>query len=162
MVSIGLFTNLKSGKNKLDLIRYGQNRRLKKLRTVIKDGNQGKVYITGEASDYLGDLEGKILQACQDKPEVLAIDGGDGTMSTVLTMFDKHWQGELPPIAIIPGGTFNILPKKMGIKNPFKYLSRISNTTDLDDLTVKGINMMRVIDGQHQEHLSFSVGVGLP
>ena len=68
MASVGLFTNVKSGKNLLDFMRYGQRRRLKRFRSIVKDGNAGRVYITGLNSDYLTDLENKVVSACSDKP----------------------------------------------------------------------------------------------
>ena len=161
MISVGVFTNLKSGKNRLDIQRYGQSKRLKKCRSII--GNEGEVYVTGDSEDYMLDLENKVTQACRDKPDVVAIDGGDWTISTVLTMLEKHWQeDELPPVALLGGGTFNNLPKRMDIKKPFEYLQNIVDSEELNDLTVQGIKMMRVNDDSSHEHLSFSTGVGFP
>lgn len=162
MVSVGLFTNVNSGKNILDLRRYGKNRRIKRLRSIVKDGNKGKIYITGKTRDYMTDLESKIQEAYQDRPDVIAIDGGDGTISTVLSTLNKYWQEELPPIAIIEGGTFNVLEKRLDIKNPFNYLQNITRTDDVNNLTLGGVNMMHVYDDSGNDHLSFSVGVGLP
>lgn len=158
MVSVGLFTNVKSGQ----LDRYSKHRRLKKLGNIVKDGNHGRLYVTGTTKDYLGDLEKMALQAAKDQPNIIAIDGGDGTVSTVLTALDKHVGKNLPPIALIPGGTFNILAKRMKISDSFAYLENIVKTQNTDDLTVKGINMMRVVNSKSYEHLSFSAGVGLP
>lgn len=161
MVSVGLFTNLKSGKNLLDLELYGRNRRIKRLRKIIK--NNGEVYVTGKTKDYLSDLENKVQQVCKDNPEVIAIDGGDGTVSTVLTMLDKYWGAEeLPPVAIIEGGTFNVLAKEMELVKPFKYLENIVKTGNVDNLKIKGINMMRMRDDLGHNQLSFSVAVGFP
>ncbi len=161
MVSVGLFTNSKSGKNKIDFEMYGINRRIKKLRRVIR--NNGEVYITGKTKDYLSDLENKVQQVCKDNPDVIAIDGGDGTISTVLTMIDRYWGAEdLPPVAILEGGTFNVMAKEMEIKNPFKYLENIVKTNDVDNLKIRGINMMRMRDDIGHNQLSFSVAVGFP
>ncbi len=162
MVSVGLFTNLKSGKNMLDLKIYGQNRRLKKFRSIVKDGDRGKVYATGNMQDYMTDLESKVQEAYRDSPEVIAIDGGDGTISTVLTTINKYWQEDIPPIAIIDGGTFNVLAKRFDIKRSLKYLQAIANSDDLNKLAVRGINMMHVYDDSGNDHLSFSAGVGMP
>jgi len=161
MVTVGLFTNKKSGKNKLDFKRYGDNLRIKKLKKIIKD--KGQVYETGASKDYMADLEDKIKQVCKDEPDIIAIDGGDGSISTVLTMLDKFWNYDgIPPVAIIEGGTFNVLAKEMDIKKPFKYLENIIATDDADELTTKGINMMRVKDNLGHDQLSFSAAIGFP
>ncbi len=158
MVSVGLFTNLKSGQNRIDFQRYGQNRRISKFRTII--GDHGKVYTTGDTKEYLTDLETKVQEAYKDKPDIIAIDGGDGTVSTVLTAISRYWQ-EPPPVAVIAGGTFNVLARRLNAKKPPKYLQNIVNSEDINKLTVRGINMMNVYD-DYNNHLSFSAGVGLP
>jgi diacylglycerol kinase (ATP) len=43
-------------------------------------------------------------------PQVLAIHGGDGTLHKTLTAFVRAWEGRpLPPIALLPGGTMNVV-----------------------------------------------------
>jgi len=157
MLSVGLFTNLRSGKNLLDIKRYGQNLRLKKLRRIIRDRDYGRVYITGE--NYLEDLEGLVEQFCKDKPDVLAIDGGDGTISTVLSMLDKKLD-DIPPVALTGGGTFNVLSKRLGIRKPYKYLTDIVDESSVEQLTLKSMHLMDVENDKAQHHLCFSVGAG--
>ena len=99
----------------------------------------------------------------KDKPDVFAIDGGDGTVSTVLASLERHWNGEdFPLITVLKGGTYDILGRKLNVDNPFKHLANIVQCEDVDDLTVKGIKMMRVSDDSNNEHLTFSSGVGFP
>lgn len=155
MISVALFTNLKSGRNRRD------KRRLKKFSSII--GDCGNLYVTGRSSDFLADLENKVMQACEDKLDIIAIDGGDGTMSTVLSLLEQHWDsGELPPIAPLNGGTFNILSRRLKVKDSFKYLNTIVESEEVNNLIVKGIKMMRVSDDSGHKHLSFSSGVGFP
>jgi len=161
MVYVALFTNSKSGKNKLDLKRYGESRRINRLKRII--GDNGEVHVTGKAKDYMGDLEGKVIDACKHNPDAVAIDGGDGTLSTVMSMVSKHWKGdELPFIAIVKGGTFEVLANRLHIDDSFKYLENIVRTQYADDFTVEGINMMSVKDDSKNEHLCFSAGTGFP
>lgn len=163
MISIGLLASLKSGENKLDLAKYGHYRRLRKLRKIIKDGNYGKAYITGQSNDYLKEVEDQVKQLCQDKPDVVALYCGDGGMLTFLTALEKHWPGEkLPLIAHPKGGSFGVVASRLNITNPFTYLNNIVQSESIDDLTVEGIKMMRVRDDSGYEHLSFSAGMGFP
>lgn len=162
MVSIGLISNWRSGENRLEWKRYRENRRIKKFWKIIKDGDNGEVYVTGKSSNYLEELEQKVRKLCRDKPEVVAIDSGDGGISTSLTALERHWpEEELPPIVILKGGTFNILAKRLNIDHSIQFLENIAQAESANDLPVEGINLMRVSDDSKYEHLSFSTGMGI-
>jgi len=163
MISVGLISNLKSGKNLRDILRYGKSRRLQRLRKIVRDGNTGALYVTGKSEHYLEELEQKVMILCEDRPLVVAIDGGDNTQATVTTMIEKHWVGdELPIFAMLGGGSFRLLFKRLGVKNSYDYLEKIVRSNDVNDFSVEGIEMMRIRDDSKREHLCFSTGTGLP
>jgi len=47
--------------------------------------------------------------------ELIAIDGGDGTIREVLTRLPEAWGGALPPIALAPSGKTNALALDLGV-----------------------------------------------
>jgi len=62
------------------------------------------------------------------RPDLLVINGGDGTIQAVLTELyaedGPDWK--LPPIALIPGGRTNIIAKDMGATgDPLRSLQRV-------------------------------------
>lgn len=163
MISVGLLASLKSGENKLDFAKYGQYRRLKRFKKIIRDGNIGKAYITGKSNDYLREVDDQVKLLCRDKPDVVALYCGDGGMLTFLTAIEKYWpEQKLPLIAHPKGGSFGVVANRLNITDPFTYLKNIVESESTDDLTVEGIKMMRVRDDSGYEHLSFSAGMGFP
>lgn len=163
MISVGLLASLKSGENKLDFIKYGQYRKLKRLKKIIKDGNYGKAYLTGKSDDYLREVEDQVKLLCRDKPDIVALYCGDGGMLSFLTALEKYWPEEkLPLIAHPKGGSFGVVANRLNIVDPFTYLKNIVESESIDNLTIEGIKMMRVKDDSGYEHLSFSVGMGFP
>lgn len=67
------------------------------------------------------------------RPDVLAINGGDGTIAAVLGMILDHWSDDrLPLVVILPGGTANMTAGDIGtasshqraLKRFFRWLDR--------------------------------------
>jgi len=57
----------------------------------------------------VGDLAGGLATLLRAKPAALAIDGGDGTLQTFLSFCLQHdLLEQLPPLAVLPGGTTNM------------------------------------------------------
>lgn len=55
---------------------------------------------------------------------LLVLAGGDGTVHGALTHLFNLWQGELPAVAVIPGGTTNMTALDLGIrKKPLACIS---------------------------------------
>lgn len=167
MLSAGVFTNVNSGQNKLDWKKHRDHFRLKKFRSIVQDGERGKVYVTGTSEDWRQDLEDRVSEFCIDRPDLLVIDGGDGSISTVLTAVDAQWPEDqpLPPVVLIKGGTFNVLSKRLGIDGSYKqqHLVNAVNKRSIEDLmseNIQSINMMGCLDDSQNYHLCFSVGVG--
>ncbi len=54
---------------------------------------------------------------------ILAINGGDGTISRTLSIFiEEYGQTELPKIALLRGGTMNVVANNLGIRGSPEYL----------------------------------------
>lgn len=115
MTGIGIITNPHSKLNK-------RNPKRQELLTYVA-GEQGQVRITHsleELAEVAHEYSNKSL-------DILAINGGDGTISRTLTTF-IHAYGDkpLPPIVILRGGTINMLAKNLGITgSPEQVLFRL-------------------------------------
>lgn len=62
------------------------------------------------------------------KPTVIVINGGDGTVQTALTELYQggHFDGKVPPVAVLPNGKTNLIALDLGIRgDPIKALERI-------------------------------------
>lgn len=62
------------------------------------------------------------------KPTVIVINGGDGTVQTALTELYQggHFDGQVPPVAVLPNGKTNLIALDLGIRgDPIKALERI-------------------------------------
>ena len=83
--------------------------------------------------------------------KILAINGGDGTISQTLTAFIKAYDGApLPKIAILRGGTINVLAENLGIKgSPEQVLYRLIERHSINNLTVTRKISTICIEGQH-------------
>ena len=62
------------------------------------------------------------------KPAVIVINGGDGTVQTALTELyqGNHFDGKVPPVAVLPNGKTNLIALDLGIRgDPIKALEKI-------------------------------------
>ena len=62
------------------------------------------------------------------RPKVLAINGGDGTVQAALTELHNggHFEGEPPPVAVLPSGKTNLIAIDLGAKgDPIEALKRL-------------------------------------
>lgn len=79
-------------------------------------------YIVGEAGQLeitrsLDHLEEVARRFLRSQIDILAINGGDGTISHTLSAFLRVWGDRpLPRIALLKGGTMNVLASHLGIK----------------------------------------------
>jgi diacylglycerol kinase (ATP) len=75
-------------------------------------GPAGRV-VTAADLDGLDDLAAAIAEK---PPEALAIHGGDGTLHKTISALIKAFGAKpLPPVAILPGGTMNVVASSLGI-----------------------------------------------
>ena len=97
-------------------------------------------------------------QLAQDRPRVLAIAGGDGTVTHTVTALWQAMGGQLPPLALLGGGAYDSLAPLGGRGDAEDRLKRLAlavssgaelQSVERDTLRVEG-------------RCGFRFGVGLP
>jgi diacylglycerol kinase (ATP) len=118
MSGIGIITNPHSKLNK-------RNPKRQELLGYIV-GSHGRLEITNSLED-IGRVANEFLE---NGVEILAINGGDGTISRTLTAFvNAYGDTPLPKVAILRGGTINVLASNLGIKgSPEQILYRLTES----------------------------------
>lgn len=145
---IGVVTNPRARKN------AGNPNRVERLREIL--GREGVFRATrtpGEISDAAREFR-------HEKIDILVIDGGDGTLHHTLSAFISIYSGmDLPPIALLPGGTMNTIAKSLGIKGLSEaILQRILSTIrEGAPFGVVRANTLKVND-----RYGFIFGLGFP
>jgi len=86
-------------------------------------GDQGRVYAP-KTLEELDDLARELHQA---SPTVIAVHGGDGTLHMTVTALDRVFGADpIPPIAILCGGTMNVVATSLRIRErPAVFLRAI-------------------------------------
>ena len=86
-------------------------------------GKQGHVAVTHS----LDEMEDVARSFRNQEISILAINGGDGTISHTLSVFSRIYpHKELPHIAVLRGGNMNVLAQNLGIKGtPEQVLYRL-------------------------------------
>jgi diacylglycerol kinase (ATP) len=135
MAGIGIITNPHSKFNK----KYPHRQQL--LGYIA--GEQGQVAITNDLDELY-----KVAQEFARKNiKILAINGGDGTISRTLTAFlQVYGEKPLPNIVLLRGGTMNMLADNLGIQgSPEHLLFRLmeAHATDSHAKTVR-IPMLKI------------------
>ena len=146
MAGIGVITNPRSRKNRKD------PRRAQQLAYVM--GEKGQLYAPGDLH-ALDDVAKHFLER---EIDVLAINGGDGTVHVVLSAFVRvYGDRPLPRIAILRGGTMNTVASGIGIRGrPESLLGRLVDRYHSGlPLAVGERNLMRV-----EDHVGFLFGNG--
>ena len=75
----------------------------------------------------LDDLMTQARQLAEHPPEVIGIHGGDGTLHrTVAALIQAFGDRPLPPIAILAGGTMNVVARSLGLRaKPERLLAKL-------------------------------------
>jgi diacylglycerol kinase family enzyme len=61
-------------------------------------------------------LAAEARQVAQDQPSIIGVHGGDGTLHwTVTALVRAYGERPLPPLALLPGGTMNVVASSLGI-----------------------------------------------
>ena len=69
------------------------------------------------APPSLEQLAEEASRAAAESPSVIAIHGGDGTLHRTLSaLIAAYGARPLPPVAILPGGTMNVVASSLGIR----------------------------------------------
>jgi diacylglycerol kinase family enzyme len=137
MPGIGIITNPNSKANKRDPSKSDL------LGFIL--GQQGQLAVT-RSLEHLHQVAHNFKAS---NIEILAINGGDGTISRTLTAFVQAYGSDpLPKIALLRGGTMNVLASNLSIRgSPERLLfnlvesysaGRLSRTTLLQSLEVEG------------------------
>ena len=115
MAGIGIISNPHSKLNKKNPERHNY------LSYIA--GKEGFVAVTKS----LEDLEKVALDLKESGVKIIAINGGDGTIAHTLTAIIRAWKGApLPQIALLRGGTINVLAQNLGIHGtPEEILFRL-------------------------------------
>jgi len=102
---IGVVSNPRARKNAADPAR------IERLRRILD--NEGVVRET-RTFEEIADIAWEFRRS---EIDILAIDGGDGTLHHTLTAFIRVYSGaDLPLIALLRGGTMNTIANSLGIK----------------------------------------------
>lgn len=78
--------------------------------------------------DHVNQIGRAIETISRVNPRVIVINGGDGTVQSVLTEMYQggHFAGKVPPVAVIPNGKTNLIAHDLGMEgDPIKALDRI-------------------------------------
>ncbi|HEY4071106.1 MAG TPA: acylglycerol kinase family protein [Sphingomicrobium sp.] len=87
-----------------------------------------------EQASQIGDAMRIIARV---RPKVLVINGGDGTVQATLTELYNggHFEGEAPPVAVLPSGKTNLIAVDLGaLGDPVETLERLIELARADQL----------------------------
>lgn len=135
MPGIGLVSNPYSKKNRI------HPDRLQKLIDCAPDKDLVRL------PDSFEKMSSAMEHFKQKKVDVIAINGGDGTVHVALTSMMKIYQGaELPKIAILKGGTMNQTATNLKLKgNTVSIFKRVVKAwKDKPELTCKQVSLLKV------------------
>jgi diacylglycerol kinase family enzyme len=115
-VALVVLTNPRSGANRRD---PGARQRL-----VEAAGVTGRVLAPGS----LEELDRVAAGLAASPPTAVAIHGGDGTLHKAVSALVRAFGARpLPPIAILPGGTMNVVAASLGLKTkPERFVAQLS------------------------------------
>jgi diacylglycerol kinase (ATP) len=90
-------------------------------------GGEGRVIAAGS----LAELADAATELARNPPTAIAIHGGDGTVhKSVAALLRASSGGPLPPIAILPGGTMNVIANSLGLSGrPEAIAARLGEAT---------------------------------
>jgi diacylglycerol kinase (ATP) len=90
-------------------------------------GGEGRVI----ASQTLEELDQAAAGLRTQRPQVVAVHGGDGTLHKIVTALGRSFGDEpLPPIAMLGGGTMNVVSASLRIRErPIPFLKQLVETT---------------------------------
>lgn len=100
----------------------GNNR---KWQTRIAGRLAGYPQVSHHVTRSLAEAEALAPQLAREAPDVVVINGGDGTVAAVLGMILDHWsRGLLPLVMVLPGGTANMTAGDIGMATSYRHALR--------------------------------------
>ncbi len=131
MKHIFVITNPKSRKN-------AKNPEIHKKINLISNIEAEKVQSENELSKLLQYLHAH-------PPQILAINGGDGTLTKVINTWLKNNPPPLPTLLPLCGGTMNVVAAHMNIKgNPIDLLKRALKAIKDENKHHKTLNLLKI------------------
>lgn len=94
--------------------------RLGVLSNLYADGNRGgpplspRAGVAIAAPDSIAEIPAALARFAEAGVEVVAVDGGDGTLREALSALPAAFGGRTPPIALIPSGKTNVAERDVG------------------------------------------------
>jgi diacylglycerol kinase (ATP) len=119
-------------------------------------GDRGRVL----APKSIEELDAMAAELHQSPPAVIAIHGGDGTLHKTVTSLGRVFGADpLPPIAMLCGGTMNVVATSLGIRErPAVFLKAIVDA----DRSGQPLETIRRRCMRIGDELGFLFGSGLP
>ena len=78
--------------------------------------------------EHVDQIGAALKSIARVRPRVLVVNGGDGTVQAALTELYQgvHFEGEPPPVAVLPNGKTNLIAHDLGAAgDPIKALERV-------------------------------------
>jgi diacylglycerol kinase family enzyme len=145
---IGVITNPRAGKNVENRVR------IEKMRQILgREGILRETQTREEISNTAREFHRRGI-------DILAIDGGDGTLQHTLSAFIPIYHGtDLPQIVLLKGGTMNTIARSLGTEGVPEAILRgiLSATEEGAPFGVVRANILEVND-----RYGFIFGLGFP
>ena len=119
-------------------------------------GDRGRVF----APKSIEELDGMSADLHRAGPTVIAIHGGDGTLHKTVTSLGRAFGDDpIPPVAMLCGGTMNVVATSLGIRErPSVFLTAIVEASRYD----RSLETIRRRCLRIGDELGFLFGSGLP
>ena len=119
-------------------------------------GDRGRIF----APKTIEELDSVSNELRREPPAVIAVHGGDGTLHKTITSLGRAFGAEaLPPVAMLCGGTMNVVATSLGIRErPAVFLKAIVDA----DRSGQPLETIRRRCMRIGDELGFLFGSGLP
>jgi len=148
MTRLGIITNYQAGRNR---------KRPERIRALVRASGATAFDVTD-----LDSIRAATRQLAEEGVEILAVNGGDGTVHAVLTRLMRR-QSRLPLIAVIPGGTTNLTANDLSrVKSPEQAIENLVASAALRDEQMPRVQrrLLEVTVGDAQPQYGLILGAG--
>ncbi|MGI9263861.1 MAG: diacylglycerol/lipid kinase family protein [Gammaproteobacteria bacterium] len=148
MARLGIITNYQAGRNR---------KRPERIRALVRASGATALDVTD-----LDSIRAATRQLAEEGVNILAINGGDGTVHAVLTRLLRR-DAPLPLIAVVPGGTTNLTANDLSrVKSPERALENLARLASLPDEQISKVQrrLLAVTVGDSLPQYGFFLGAG--